>query len=189
VTFVGLVYKRKNIALLIDIWTKVIKEYGNLILLIIGPDGGEKADRGVIKKEYLDRIYTKIERNHLSKNIIFTGKVNNVHDCLRISDVFVFPSINEGFGAALIQAMAAGLPCVALNIPGVRGDIIDNDKDHFIIQEEDAEEFCKGIESLINKPILGNLIGRNARKKVIEKSSIYHVSEMYYQLYCNLIHK
>jgi glycosyltransferase involved in cell wall biosynthesis len=52
----------------------------------------------------------------------FTGEVSHetVHRCLRAGDVFVFPSLYEGLSLALIEAMRAGLPAVAHDIPAIR---------------------------------------------------------------------
>ncbi|GHU74562.1 hypothetical protein AGMMS49992_16360 [Clostridia bacterium] len=48
----------------------------------------------------------------LSRDVIFLGIRQDVHRILSAFDVFVFPSKYEGFGIALLEAQAAGLPCV-----------------------------------------------------------------------------
>lgn len=73
------------------------KEYA---ALIVG-DGPGKAE--LLK-------YT--EQNRIGNKLILTGKRDNVIPYLNAMDVFVFPSLSEGFGVALLEAQANGLPCV-----------------------------------------------------------------------------
>lgn len=72
----------------------------DLTALIVG-DGYLKADL----KDYA-------RKNGILDQVIFTGKQSNVIPLLNAMDVFVFPSVSEGFGVALLEAQANGLPCV-----------------------------------------------------------------------------
>ena len=49
---------------------------------------------------------------HITNRVVFYGTVSNVEDILCAGDVFVFPSIFEGFGIAALEAQAAGLPVI-----------------------------------------------------------------------------
>jgi glycosyltransferase involved in cell wall biosynthesis len=55
----------------------------------------------------------------LGENVAFCGYVQNVRPYLEAMDVFVFPSLKEAMGIALVEAMAAGLPVVATNVGGI----------------------------------------------------------------------
>ena len=48
----------------------------------------------------------------INKNIIFTGIREDTYDLLQVMDVFIFPSIYEGFGMVLVEAQASGLQCI-----------------------------------------------------------------------------
>jgi glycosyltransferase involved in cell wall biosynthesis len=64
-----------------------------------------------------------IKRKDLETHVHLTGRVDDVHDYYAAADVFVFPSLFEGLPLAVTEAMAAGLPVIASDIPG-HGDII-----------------------------------------------------------------
>lgn len=89
----------KNHDFLIDVFNEFQKRQKSRLLLV-----GE----GVLK--------TKIEQKAmafgLTDKVVFAGVRSDVPDILQAMDVFVFPSIYEGFGIAILEAQAAGLPCV-----------------------------------------------------------------------------
>ena len=64
----------------------------------------------------LKRKFEKyIKKNGLDAYVIFTGSINNVNEIVQAMDIFLFPSIFEGFGIAALEAQAAGLPTVISN--------------------------------------------------------------------------
>jgi glycosyltransferase involved in cell wall biosynthesis len=98
---------------------KAIKELKrrekNIQLRIFGRDGSAS-------KEMVDFI----KRNNLEDVISLEGFKNNVQDYLLNSNLFVFPSLYEGLGGALIEAQAAGLPIACNNIP-VLNEVVRKD--------------------------------------------------------------
>lgn len=60
----------------------------------------------------------KVEKLGLKENVIFTGVRSDVADVMQAMDVFVFPSLYEGLPVTMVEAQAAGLPCViSSNVP------------------------------------------------------------------------
>jgi glycosyltransferase involved in cell wall biosynthesis len=110
---VGAIEPRKNIPALFSAY-KIIKEKGfDYQLVVVGPGAW---------KEKL--ILNKINSNN---NVIVTGYVPKSHLVLlyNAADVFVFPSLYEGFGLPLLEAMACGVPIAASNtssLPEIGGD-------------------------------------------------------------------
>lgn len=90
--------KVKNHSFLIDIFHAVYKKNNKAVLLLIGD--------GELKNE----IEKKVTRLGLQQAVIFSGIRSDVSDLLQVMDAFVFPSLYEGLGIALIEAQAAGLP-------------------------------------------------------------------------------
>lgn len=100
----------KNQTFLLELMPEVLKREPGAVLLLLG----EGEDRPALEE--------KIRTLALSDNVILTGNVTNVGDCLSAMDVFVFPSLYEGMPLAVLEAQANGLPCVLSE--GVPGDVI-----------------------------------------------------------------
>ncbi len=90
----------KNHDFIVDVFNIFHKKNPNSILMLIG-DGPLK-----------NNIIEKVSKLDLQESVIFTGTSQNVHEILQIFDVFVFPSKFEGFPISLVEAQAAGLPCL-----------------------------------------------------------------------------
>ncbi|ABJ67658.1 glycosyltransferase [Pediococcus pentosaceus] len=94
--FVGTLEKRKNPYFAIECLKKLNKEY---ILLMFG--------QGVLKKD----LEKKIMDEGLEHRIKLMGVVDNLNEWYSVFDLFLFPSLTEGFGFALLEAQANGLKC------------------------------------------------------------------------------
>lgn len=90
----------KNHKFLIDVFAQIHEKEPNSVLMMIGV--------GELEEE----IRQQIRNLKIEKSVIFVGQTNAVCDYLQAMDVFVFPSVFEGLGIALVEAEAAGLPCV-----------------------------------------------------------------------------
>lgn len=100
---VGRFHEQKNHIFLIDIFSCLLKERPDAILLLVG-DG-----------ELRSTIENKVEKLGIAQSVIFTGVRPDVHKLFQAMDIFVFPSLYEGLGIVLIEAQASGLPCVVSN--------------------------------------------------------------------------
>ena len=84
----------------------------------------------------------------LKDNIIFLGWRDDAVKIFSIYDVFVLPSLNEGMGRVLVEAMALGKPIVASNIGGIP-DLVTHGKNGFLVPPKNPEQFAKHIQILI----------------------------------------
>lgn len=97
---VGSFTQPKNHKFLLEVYREVLKRKANAVLLLVG-DG-----------ELRSQIENQLVTFEIHDRVTFTGVVSNVNEYMQAMDVFVFPSIFEGFGIVLIEAQATGLPCV-----------------------------------------------------------------------------
>jgi len=106
----------------------------------------------------------------LNGNIIFTGMMmpEKVPLFLRAIDIFCFPSLWEGFGIALAEAMAAGLPVVASDIPPLREVLGDAG---IFVRSGDAVELREALKRFIDNVSLRESYSRNAK----ERAEIYSI--------------
>lgn len=105
---VGRYHVQKNHKFLIDIYAKILEKNKNSALVMVGEKIGSE---GIERSE----LSSYAKEKGVFNNCIFAGNVSNVNECLQAFDVFVFPSLHEGLPVTLIEAQAAGLPCVISN--------------------------------------------------------------------------
>lgn len=104
---------QKNQAFLIRLLQELLKEGCTKYLLLLVGDGWMKKD---IEKMAYDL--------HLEKHVIFTGEVDNPQDYYNMMDIFLMPSLFEGYGMALEEAEVNGLPCLASEYIPQEADVL-----------------------------------------------------------------
>ena len=100
---VGRFISAKNHSFLIDVFARIARQDPSVVLLLIG-DG-----------ELRQRMAEKVDKLGLESRVIFTGVRTDIPQLMQAMDVLVFPSLYEGLGVTLIEAQAAGLPCIISN--------------------------------------------------------------------------
>lgn len=97
---VGRFAQQKNHCFLIDIFVELKKQSENAKLLLVGD--------GVLRAQ----IEKKIDENNLQNAVILTGVQADVTPFYQAMDLFLFPSLYEGLPVSVVEAQAAGLPCL-----------------------------------------------------------------------------
>ncbi len=97
---VGRFNPQKNHPFLLDIFASLLKKEPNAILLLVG--GGED----------MPKIQVKAQALGIAEHVRFLGVRSDVADLMQVMDVFVFPSMYEGLPVTMVEAQAAGLPCL-----------------------------------------------------------------------------
>ncbi len=121
----------KNQSFLIRVFAAVAEEDPSVVLLLVG-DGEDRP--------MLEELITCL---HLSDKVIFAGNVSDVEIWLQAMDVFVFPSLFEGFGIAALEAQAAGLPVIASDI--VPDDVAVTDYVRFLSLKAGARKWAEEV--------------------------------------------
>lgn len=97
---VGNFIEQKNHTFLLDVYAELISNNKNYLLLLIS-DG-----------YLLDSMKDKAKTLGIQDNILFLGKTSVVENYLQAMDMFLLPSLHEGLPVVLVEAQAAGLPCI-----------------------------------------------------------------------------
>jgi len=87
-----------------------------------------------------------------------------LQDAYRVADVFVFPSLVEGFGHVLLEAMANGLPIISTERTAAP-DLIEHGREGFIIRAGNAGDLAVHIEEFLRQPALVATMGEAARRR------------------------
>jgi len=113
----------------------------------------------------------------VADRVVFLGAVEHkeVPKYLKISDIFVRPSLSEGFGSSFIEAMAAGLPVVATQEGGIADFLFDRERDSdkeptgWAVNPRDGEGIAAAVKKILDNPEQAAETVANARRLVFEK--------------------
>lgn len=137
---------------LLQIWELVSKQYPDWVLKIYGAED-EKLS---LKKMVLD--------NNLEKHIKFYNPVKSIDKIFSKASILLSTSESESFGLVLIEAMAFGLPVIAFNGTSGAKTIIQNNKNGFLVFEDDIDLFVEKINFLISNKKIRDEIGEKAKR-------------------------
>lgn len=102
--------------------------------------------------------------DELHVDLRMEGFCSNVPEKLAESDIYIFPSFQEGLPKALMEAMASGLPCVVSNVRG-NNDLIENGKGGFLVENK-PECYLEAINKLASDSNLRKEMGSYNRNKI-----------------------
>jgi glycosyltransferase involved in cell wall biosynthesis len=117
----------------------------------------------------------------------FLGWRPDVASILSTFDVFAFPSLNEGMGKALVEAMAMGKPVVASNVSGIR-DLVVNGENGFLVPPAKPDALAARVEFLIANPGVRKTMGNKGRA-MAQGFSAEAMLQKIDQVYCELLSK
>ena len=149
--FVGSLIERKGLSYLIQAMVSLVASQPDIRLVIVG----EGKDRGLL--EELTR------QLGLQENVIFMGtqSQDRVSELLRESRLFILPSIEEGQGVVLVEALASGTPCIGSRIGGIP-DVITPDVGR-LVTAGDVHGLSAAIEPYLIDNDLWETASSNAR--------------------------
>jgi L-malate glycosyltransferase len=155
VSFVGRLATNKRVKDLILAVDKLRYEIKDINLTIMGRGPEEKFLRELVKKQKLE------------KHVKFLIGVSDEEKFsqLKKSQVFVLPSVREGFGIVLIEAMACQNAVIGAKVEGII-NVINDDVDGLFFEAKNVEDLAEKIKSLLLDDNLRNKLSLEGRKKV-----------------------
>ena len=152
--------RMKGHSFLLDAFQKLAARLPQVRLSIVG--SGEMLD--VLKQRAISR--------GLDQRIEFHGFFSgNVNELLKSFDIYVFPSLLEGFPYSILEAMRAGCPIVATNVGGI-GEAIRDQKEGLLVSAASASELETALDRLCSEPALRERLGKAARSRFEERFSL-----------------
>lgn len=140
VVTVGRQEYQKGHRYLIEAFTTVVASLPDARLLIAGREGHSS-----------DALKRLIEELGLESVVMLLGHRSDVPEMLAASDLFVFPSLYEGLGGALIEALALELPVVATDLPALR-EVVRDGENALLVPPRDPSALSSAIVSLLGDP-------------------------------------
>jgi glycosyltransferase involved in cell wall biosynthesis len=159
VTFVGRLDERKGIRYLLEAWKVIYRRHPSGILLLVG--------KGKMQREIEEFIST----HDLASSVILVGFRTDVPSILLQSSMLVLPSLWEGFGYVLVEAMAARIPTVATATSSIP-EIVEDKQSGILVEPKNQVALAEAISSLLLSPVRGKEMGLRGRQIVEERFTL-----------------
>jgi glycosyltransferase involved in cell wall biosynthesis len=151
---------------------QVVGRFENVHLLLVG-DGEEQSA--------LEKL---AEEQNIKRHVTFTGRQDSVKIYLDAADIFVLPSIGEGISNSLLEAMSAGLACVATRVGG-SVDVLGEGAG-ILVSPNNIEELSGAILQLVSDPVKTKAMGARARQRAVDCYDLDAIGARYFDLYRKL---
>ncbi|KJJ86032.1 glycosyltransferase [Candidatus Omnitrophus magneticus] len=160
---------------LIEAFALLYAERKDIQLLLIGK-GEEEINLMKLARELL-----------VDDKIIFSSGINApLEDYISLIDIFVLPSISEGFGIALVEAMASLCACVASNTAGP-SEIIVREESGIIVETKNSSALKDALLRVINDDKLRKYLAFNAQRRAVENFDIEETVKNTIKVYKNVL--
>jgi glycosyltransferase involved in cell wall biosynthesis len=163
VFFVGTVMPRKGVAELVEALNLVVHEYGhNQVQVMLAGDTE-------LDPSYCDAVEQSVSAYDLDANISMSGFVpeDDLPALYALADVFVVPSLEEGFGMTAIEALAAGTPVVATRT-GDLPRLIDDGEHGRLVTPGNRRELASALDGMLSREAKRSRMGDQAASRAAE---------------------
>lgn len=167
---VGSLYPVKGQIYLLKAAKIVLQKFPNVKFIFVG--------RGDLEH----KLKEEAKNLNITDHVLFLGFREDIHELLKVMDVFVLPSLSEGLPLSLIEAMACSLPNIASNVGGI-SEVIDDGLNGFIIPPADPEKLADRITYLLKNTQSASKIGKRALQKVKANFDLQTMINNYSRIY------
>ena len=173
--YIGNFKHHKNVENLIIAFRKILPKFKDLKLVLAGP-------KTHLYQQYLSLIHVL----SIQDSVIFTGKIlpeDEPHLLYNGAEVFVFPSLYEGFGIPPIEAMACGTPVISSNLTSLP-EVISSAG--ILVDPFNTDDLAAAISSILSNNSLKDVLIEKGFK-LAKKFSQENVSKQYYEFFKKLL--
>ena len=168
----GRLEKEKDIPFLLRAFS-LVRKREDIRLMIIG-DGTERKN--------LERLCYEL---NIRKDVIFLGFQSNPYKFIKRSNIFVHACLFEGFANAIIEAMACGVPVVAVDCPYGPREIIRHKENGFLVPMNHEKALADAILMLVNNRELRDTIAKRGLKRAMDfsiKKMVHGYEDFFYKI-------
>ena len=169
-------FPRKGLEYLIEALGHLTQAFPNILLVIVGKGDGD----------YERQLLTQVERLGLTDHVFFAGFQAHPESFISQFDIFVLPSVLEGFGIVLLEAMALGKPIVASMVGGIP-EIVQQDKTGLLVKPAHVTELYQALLTLLNDPEKRAMMGDEGKKRIEREFSLQRMMDGIHELYSTVL--
>jgi glycosyltransferase involved in cell wall biosynthesis len=155
---------------LIEAMQIVLRSFADARLLIVGQGRTRQA------------LIEKAAALGLKEKVFFVPEINEMGRALSLIDIFVLPSLKEGLGLSLMEAMAYGLPVIGTRVGGIKSLIQDN-LNGLLVNPADSQDLARAVIDLLRQPqkrqSLGNRAAAFIRENFSKEKMVLATEEVY----------
>jgi glycosyltransferase involved in cell wall biosynthesis len=167
---VGELHERKQQRVIIETWPHVLEEFPEAKVLFVG-DGADRAS-----------LESVIAARNLGDSIRILGFRSDVAEILAGSDALLLPSRVEGFGYVLVEAMAAGIPCIASGVSSIP-EIVRDGETGILHPVGDTGAIHAAIRRVITAPAVAAAMGTAGARLANEKFTAERMLDQVEQIF------
>lgn len=184
VLFVGMCLRRKHPELLLEAWLRLRREGlpGSLVFVGTMPSPTYEAEPGLF-----DALQASVAAHGAGSQVRFIEQTAEAEQFYRAADVFALPSDVEGFPNVLLEAMAAGLPCIASRLPGVLDAVVTDGLNGLLVEPGNLGALQEALRSVCSAPDRAAALGRRARETVAGQYGIDRTASRVLAAYHDLL--
>ncbi len=160
---------------LVEAFARISDEVPGARLVVAGPEGHASGE-----------LENAVTRHGVQDRVRLLGGRSDVPELMAAADLFVFPSLYEGLGGALIEAMALGLPVVASDIPAIRG-IVEDGRSALLAPPASPEALAAAVVRLLKDPERRASFGRRGREIFETRFTLQRSTQRMIELYRSLV--
>jgi len=158
--YIGRIEFNKGIFHLVQAFSKVVEDLENIKLVLVGTGVG------------LDKVRKLIKQLRIENDVIMAGFYDyNIAEALSSFDIFVFPSLWEGFPYSIIEAMAVGKIIISTNVGGIT-EAIENGREGILVPPGDTNLLASKMKEVISNLEHYQYLGINAKDKINNQFSM-----------------
>jgi glycosyltransferase involved in cell wall biosynthesis len=149
ISYVGGVQERKGLLDLVEAAVRLLPKFPDTVFVVCGP---------ITDPAYFEKVNSRIHELKVEGHFQFPGFQANILNLLVQSELLVHPSYSEGFGLAILEAMAAGKPVVATRCGGPE-EIVEDGVTGFLTKVGDPDDLAQAMSRLLGDPALSRSLG------------------------------
>lgn len=171
---VGRLTKQKGHKYLISAFKKVSQKLPEAELWIVG------------EGELRDDLTKQIAKLNLTEKVKLLGTRKNIPAMLNEFDIFVMPSVWEGLGIVVLEAMASGLPIIASDVDGL-SELVKDNQNGLLFESKNIEQLSQKMTELVQNETLADKFSRAGREMVENNFDLKKVVREYEEVYVDVL--
>lgn len=187
--YVGHLIPRKGVSILLQAWPALAEKHPDAWLVLVGavhrPTISSEQERQEIEA-YQNTLFKELQS---LPRVVHIPEQSDIQRWYQMADVFVFPSSQEGFPNALLEAMSTGLPCLTRRFMGFPEGQLGEKLGVIQVVDDAAAAWSTAMSSLLSDAALRSKMGAAAREIVVRDHALDNTLDTYARLYRSLCGK